>query len=130
LVESFCQRLRVPKVHRELALAVTRDHLNVHRARELRPKTLLALLERLRGLRKGEFFLHALDACRCDALGRDGHADDAYPQRAYLQQAAQVASEITVRDLPGDLEGAAIGEALAKARVARLTDWKRGQPLS
>ena len=44
LVEQFCARLRVPNAQRDLALAVTRDHLLVHRVRELRPGTLLEML--------------------------------------------------------------------------------------
>lgn len=127
LVDAFCRRLRLPKAHRELALAVTRDHLNVHRARELRADTLLTLLERLRGLRKGEFLLNALNACLCDARGRSGHEAADYPAHAYLREAARVANEIQVRDLPGQPQGAAIGAALQKTRVARLAAWKQQQ---
>lgn len=124
LVEAFCARLRVPNAHRELAVAVARDHLNVHRAAELRPQTLLDLLERLRAFKRGDFFANALDACQCDARGRAGAQDRPYAPLDYLQRAAAVAAEIQVRDLAPELRGAAIGAALRAARNDRLAAWR------
>ncbi|TAM09814.1 MAG: multifunctional CCA addition/repair protein [Nevskiaceae bacterium] len=124
LVEAFCARLRVPNAHRELAVAVTRDHLNVHRVARLRPETLLGLLERLRAFKRGDFFAHALDACQCDARGRAGLQGQPYPSVGFLKQAAAVAAEIQARDLDPTLQGPAIGAALRTARIERLAAWK------
>lgn len=126
LVEQFCARLRVPNACRDLALAVTRDHLNVHRARELRPGTLLELIERFSGLRRGEVFDQCLDACLCDARGRLGFEDAPYPQVAYLRAARAAANEIQAAALIAEgLQGAALGEALRERRIQHLAHWKR-----
>lgn len=125
LVERFCARLRVPNACKELALAVTRDHLLVHITRELRPATLLALLERFRAFQRGVFFEQALDAVLCDARGRLGFEDCAYPQVDYLRRAREVAAGIQARDvLSEDLQGPAVGEALRRRREQVLQQWK------
>jgi tRNA nucleotidyltransferase (CCA-adding enzyme) len=122
LVEQFCARLRVPNAPRDLALAVTRDHLNVHRARELRPATLLELLERFGAFRRGEFFDQALDACLCDARGRLGQEHCEYPQVAWLRRMRELAAVVQAGEVVRDgFEGVAVGEELRRRRIERLT---------
>ena len=124
-VEQFAARLRLPNAQRELALAVTREHLLVHRAEELRPGTLLQLLERMRAFQRGIFFEQALDACLCDARGRLGLEESDYPPPAFLREAAAAARAVQARDvMTPEISGAAVGEALSKARVERLSAWK------
>ncbi|HZR36298.1 MAG TPA: multifunctional CCA addition/repair protein [Nevskia sp.] len=121
LVEQFCARLRVPNAQRDLALAVTRDHLNVHRARELRPATLLDLLERFGAFKRGEFFDQALDACLCDARGRLGQEHCEYPQVAWLRRLRQLAAAVQAGEVVRDgFEGVAVGEELRRRRLERL----------
>jgi tRNA nucleotidyltransferase (CCA-adding enzyme) len=125
LVEKFCARLRVPSDHRDLAVLVTRDHLNVHRCAELRPQTLLELLERMQALRKPEVFEMALQACLCDARGRKGFEQTDYVQVQYLQSAAQVARAIEAKDVvAAGFSGVKVGEELKRRRVEGLKGWK------
>jgi len=125
LVEQFCERLRVPAACRDLALIVTREHLNVHRAAELRPETLLDLLERMQALRKPAVFTQALEACLCDARGRKGFEDCDYAPVPYLREAAAAASRLQAVDVMREgVEGPAIGAALKQARIAALKQWK------
>lgn len=126
LVRGFCERLRVASAHRDLALVVCAEHLNVHRVRELRPVTVLRLLETLRAFRDGDFFEHALAACRCDARGRLDRETAAYPQADILREARRVAAAITARDVMRDgVRGAAIGTALHDARRRALRHWRQ-----
>jgi tRNA nucleotidyltransferase (CCA-adding enzyme) len=128
LVEQFCVRLRVPNACRELALMVTRDHLLVHRVRELRPNTLLELLERLDALRRPERFEQALQSCECDARGRLGLENCAYPQTDYLRAAAKAAAAIQAREVvEAGFSGAAVGEELKQRRQQALADFKTRQ---
>ncbi|MGH8519167.1 MAG: HD domain-containing protein, partial [Panacagrimonas sp.] len=124
LVRAFCERLRVPAAMRDLALAVTRDHLNVHRARELRPATLLELLERFDAFRKPARFELALQACECDARGRLGFEDAPYPQTDYLRAAARAATVSNAAVMADGFTGPAIGEEIGRRRLAQLTAWK------
>lgn len=121
LVQKFCERLRVPNASRELALIVTRDHLNVHRAAELRPVTLLHLLERMQALRRPEIFDLALQACLCDARGRKGFESAEYSPVAYLQHAAQIANAVQSKEIVAEgYTGPAIGEQLRLRRIEQL----------
>jgi tRNA nucleotidyltransferase (CCA-adding enzyme) len=127
LIEAFCQRLRVPKAQRELALAVCREHIRVHRASELRPGTLLALIEALRGLRDEAFFEQALAACAADARGRTGFENDAYPSADHLRAARALVAPIRAADVvPEGMRGPEVGERLRAAREQRLAQWLQG----
>jgi tRNA nucleotidyltransferase (CCA-adding enzyme) len=128
LVEKFCERLRVPADCRDLAVIHTREHLIIHQARELRPGTVLELLERVDVARRPERFEQLLAACLCDARGRTGFEDCDYPQVAYLREAARAMLEVQARDLAGQgLSGEAIGAELKKRRLERLTAWVTSQ---
>ncbi|MHA7834557.1 MAG: multifunctional CCA addition/repair protein, partial [Algiphilus sp.] len=117
----------VPIAHRELAVAVCRDHLLVHRARHLRPATLLRLIERLRGFRDGPFFEQALAACGADARGRTGYENADYPSAEHLRGARAAAARIRARDVIEEgMKGPEIGESLAQARVAAIKAWREG----
>lgn len=128
LVNAFCDRLRVPNSARELSLKVTADHLNVHRVRELRPGTLLELLERLGAYRQPERFELALKACECDARGRLGFEDCEYPQTDYLREASRVSVVDNAEVIADGFSGAAIGEEIRNRRLSRLTQWKSSLP--
>ena len=125
LIEDLCDRLRIPNGHRELAVLTARHHTLVHRAQELRPATVLTLLENCDAFRRAERFNELLLACEADARGRTGLEHEPYPQADYLRTALSAAAGATLsaeerRDLPGP----AIGEALRKRRLAALTALK------
>ena len=123
LVRGFCERLRVPNSARDLALKVTADHLNVHRARELRPGTLLDLLDRLGAFRQPDRFELALLACECDARGRLGFENCDYPSTDYLRAAAGQCEVRNADILAEGFRGPAIGEEIRRRRLAQLSQW-------
>jgi tRNA nucleotidyltransferase (CCA-adding enzyme) len=124
LVEKFCERLRVPAECRDLAVIHTREHLRIHQARELRPETLLDLLERADVARRPERFAQLLSACLCDARGRTGFENCDYPPVPYLEAAAKVMLEVRVADLAAaGVSDAAIGAELRKRRLEKLSGW-------
>lgn len=126
LVEAFCSRLRVPTASRELALAVCREHLLVHQARELRPDTLMSLLERLDALRRPQRYEDFLIACECDARGRATLEDRDYPQPDFLREALRQVSKVQAAEVAqAGFVGAALGVELRARRVAALDAWKR-----
>lgn len=130
LVEAVCARLRIPNNCRDLALTVTREHINVHRALELRPETLLGLLERLGAFRRPEFFENALRACECDSRGRKGFTEQVPPELDYLRAAAKEAAQIQANAVVADgFIGEAVGIELGKRRAARLVTWKASRRL-
>jgi tRNA nucleotidyltransferase (CCA-adding enzyme) len=118
LVEALSQRLRVPNGFRELAVLGARHHAMVHRAAELRPDTLLKLLETTDAFRRPERFAELLLVCESDARGRTGLENKPYPQAGYLRRARDAAAAVHLSDDDrAGLQGPAIG---AKIRAQRL----------
>jgi len=126
LVEALCQRLRVPRHYRELAVLVCAEHLHCHRALELRPVTVLKLLERIDAFRRPERLADILLACECDARGRAGREDQAYPQAEYLRQAHAAAGAVPARRFAEQgLRGSDIAAALHQARISAIRQVQR-----
>jgi len=101
---------------------VARYHGNAHRAFELKPKTLLQILERADAFRRARRFSHALLACEADSRGRAGLENVPYPQREYLEAAREAAA--AVKPSPGELAapGPEIAELLQRRRLAAIAD--------
>ncbi|MCC7633760.1 multifunctional CCA addition/repair protein [Stenotrophomonas rhizophila] len=120
-LHALCERLKVPLDHRQLAEAVCRDHLNVHRIDELRDATVLELLGRCDGFRRPERIARIALCCEADKRGRLGHTDSDYPQGATLNRLHQAALAVQARDLDlAHLKGPAVGQALARARTQAI----------
>ncbi len=126
LLQGICQRLRVPTDCRDLADVVAREHGNIHRGMEFGAAATLRLLERCDALRKPQRFADALLACECDARGRLGLEEQAYPQRAHWLRALQAAQSVATDGIARDaqargIQGKEIGALVQAARVAALT---------
>ena len=117
----MCDRWRVHNVRNELAVVVAREHGNIHRSGELGAAALVRLIERCDAIRKPERFDDILLACECDARGRTGFENTAYPQRQRLQAALDAALAVDTAPVAQaaaqrGLKGKAIGDAVAQAR--------------
>ena len=128
LVRALSERIRVPADCRDLAVAVARDHGTVHRALELRPGTLVELLERLDAFRRPERFEEFLQACECDFRGRPGYPDKPFPEPDYLRQALQAAQAIDAAEVARNAAPARIREAIFQARAAAVAAWRDRPP--
>ncbi len=126
LVEALCERLRVPKSYRELAVAVTRYHLHYHRAAKLKPTTLLKMLNALDAFRRPERFELFILACEADSRGRTGFEDAHFEQPDILRRARDAAAAITAQQFVDQgLLGAVIGTALNKQRAKAIKESAR-----
>src|SRR5579859_1060521 len=123
LIEALADRLRLPGDYRELALIVARHHGIVHRAFELKPKTLLEFMERTDAFRRPERFSQALLACEADARGRTGMESNPYHQRAFVSAARDIAAAVkpSAEDVTAH-KGAAIAEAIHARRIQVLRE--------
>jgi tRNA nucleotidyltransferase (CCA-adding enzyme) len=130
LIESLCDRLKLSSEYRELSIIVARYHGNVHRAFELRPNTILGILEKTDAFRRPVRFAQALLACEADSRGRLGLENTPYPQRPYLQAARDAAA--TIKPTPEDIAdqvGPLIAERIHQRRLKAITElMSRVQP--
>lgn len=128
LLKGLCERLRVPTDCKELADVVAREHGNIHRSGDLGAAALLRLLERCDAIRKPARLDEILQACECDARGRLGFEESAYPQRARLNAALHAALSVVTADVAAlaaarGQQGKAVGDAIHAARVQALAQW-------
>ena len=132
LLRTVGQRLRVPTDCTELADVVAREHGNIHRSGDLNAAALVRLLERCDAFRKPARFADALLACECDARGRLGMEEDAYPQRPRLLAALAAAQSVRTAEVAAAAQargarGEAIGKAVAQARAQAVAAWRAAQ---
>lgn len=120
LVETLCQRLRVPRDYREIALLVTRYHGLYHRAAELRAATLLDTLEALDAFRRPERLEQFLLACEADSRGRPGFEEQHFEQPEIFRRAYHAAAIDPQAVIAAGHQGAAIKEALRAQRIKAI----------
>jgi tRNA nucleotidyltransferase (CCA-adding enzyme) len=102
LIKSLCERVRVPNEYRDLALIVCEQHSNIHRSEELRPETLLKILNKMDVWRKPQRLEEVLLCCQADHAGRLGFEDKPYPQRERFLNAYQAALSVNVQSVIED----------------------------
>ena len=129
LLQSVCERLRIPVECKELSEVVAREHGNIHRSEELNPAALMRLLERCDAIRKPERLTDILLACECDARGRKDFEDVTYGPVTKLQEVLKAALSVTTASIAEQaqkqgLMGPAIGEKIHAARVSAIDQLK------
>ncbi len=133
LLQEVAERLRVPVDCREIADVVAREHGNIHRSGELAAAPLVRLLERCDALRKPGRLPDILLACECDARGRLGMQENAYPQRPRLLAVLAAAQSVVTRDIAAKaaakgLAGPQVGDLIHQARVQAVAQWLEANP--
>ena len=126
LLLPICERLRVPFDCKELAIVVSKEHGNIHRSDDLDAKATLRLLERCDAIRKPQRFAHIVQACECDARGRLGMQERAYPPAQRLAQALRIVMAVATAEIAQiaaeqGKQSSQIGQAIAAARIEALS---------
>lgn len=124
LLERMSNRLPIPRACKELGVLAARFHGHCHRAFELRPQTILKVLEQTDAFRRPARFDKFLLTCEADSRGRDGFENRDYPQADLFRGALAAANSVDVRSLQEGLDGPQIGEALRTARLAKIRAYR------
>ncbi len=126
LVNRLCDRLRVPARFRKLALQVCEYHLHLHRVFELKPATILRLLDALDAFRQNSNVENFARVCESDWCGRAGMEQDSYPQAKYLKTCCSTAGKVNPdADVIAGGNGRKIRQSLQRRRIATITEVKR-----
>ncbi len=129
LIRAINQRCKAPKDCQELALQVGEFHTHGHRALELKPSTLLKLLQSFDVFRRPQRFDEFIAACEMDARGRLGLEQREYPQADYLRAAMHAARAVAVQPLLArGLQGAELGNALQEERLQAVQQFCQAHP--
>ncbi|WP_331346146.1 multifunctional CCA addition/repair protein [Cellvibrio sp. UBA7661] len=125
LVKQLCERIAAPKEYKDLALMVAQWHTHCHRALELKPATILKVLQSTDAFRRPERFEQFLLCCEADARGRAGFEDRDYPQADFFRAALSAAQNIDVAAIQAqNLTGKAFGDAVNQQRLRNLMTLK------
>ena len=125
LIRGIAERLPVPKTCRDLAILVAEFHTHCHRALELRPKTILKVLEKTDAFRRPGRFEHFLLTCEADARGRAGLENRRYEQAGYFRGAFAAASAIDAAAIAKETEDRKIPAAIRRARKNAVADFTK-----
>ncbi len=129
LVKQLCERIAAPRDYKELALMVAQWHTHCHRAMELKPATVLKVLQSNDAFRRSERFHQFLVCCEADARGRTGFENRDYPQADFFRRALSAAQQIDLAPLRAQgLTGQAFGDAIARLRLNKVTQLKQEFP--
>ena len=121
-LDNLCGRLKVPNAYRKLAEKTMRYHGHCHRALELRPGTVVDLLQRLEAFHRGDTLESFLLACEADAKGRPGFENRPYPQAQWLRTARDAAAAVSVEPLLAKgFRGVELGRELRRERIRAVS---------
>lgn len=122
LIKGVSERFKVPRDCQELALLVGQYQAHGHRAQELQPESLLALLQSFDVYRRPQRFEEFVMSCEMDALGS---GQPTYPQADYLLAAADAARAVVAQPLVAQgYTGQALGEAIKRERLVAIAAYK------
>jgi len=126
IIRDLCERLRVPKKYQSLALAVSEYHLHMHKMFELRPQTVLKMLEKTRCLMDDDRAKQFAQCCIADARGRTGFEDRDYAQADLFLTFQQAVKNVNAGEIAkacaanGDASGEQIQAAIHDARLREI----------
>lgn len=113
VIKQLCKRLRTPGNFRDLALLVCEFHTHIHRAQELKSKTILKVLKQCDAFRRPERFDKILLCSKADARGRTGFEQTPYPQADFFASALKRAQSVNINTLREQgFKGQALGEQI------------------
>jgi tRNA nucleotidyltransferase (CCA-adding enzyme) len=126
LADRVSKQYKVPKSAARMARLVARYHTHCHKAFELKPATVMRLLESVDAFRRSDSLDTFLLACEADARGRTGFEQREYPQAGYLKDCFTAASRVDARAVlqTRELRGKALGEEIRKQRIRAIQSIK------
>ena len=126
LVNSVCERFCVPTNFRALAKLVAEHHLRCHKCMEMRPRSVMRLLEALDAIRRPERLVFFSQACEADAKGRKGLEHRPYPQAEFLRACNEAARGIDIATLiQQGYQGKSLVEQIRRKRIAAIAGYTR-----
>ncbi len=132
-INQLCDRFGVPGDYRSFALKVCEYHLHCHRIDELKPVTVMKVLERLDGFKKPDSIRRFALACLADKRGRTGHENASdeqmrllleYHRAALAVDAGAIAMETRANHSSQANVGLRIKRAIRRRRIAAIRQIK------
>lgn len=127
LAQKLSRRLKTPTEYERLAKIASEFHLHLHRIEELKPSTIVKVLERTDAFRNIKRFEQFLQVCEADFKGRTGFENKEYPQAALMRDALNACQQISPKELIAmGYEGKKLGEEIHRQRVSKVKHLAEG----
>jgi tRNA nucleotidyltransferase (CCA-adding enzyme) len=123
LVKGLCERLKIPNEYRQLAMLTSAYHTHVHRAFEVKPKTLLKVLAATDAFRRPDRFAQFLIACKADSRGRPTFESREYLQADFYALLLEKTKGIDVAPIiEAGFRGEQVKEQLRRVRLRTIAE--------
>ncbi|MCO6504244.1 MAG: multifunctional CCA addition/repair protein [Snodgrassella sp.] len=122
LIEALNRRWNIPKACAQLAVLCSAYHTQLHSVSQLKPSTVLKILQKTDAIRRPHRFKQILRVCVADARGRKGFYNQDYPQMQHwlnLQAAATNIDTATIARTQSSPDR--IAAAIDRARLQQIT---------
>ncbi|QAU04503.1 multifunctional tRNA nucleotidyl transferase [Vibrio phage Va1] len=131
-VKDFCERFKVSKMQKEVALIMTEYHLRVHQIlgrgkdKPSKPNRIMQFFESTNALKKPEQFKLMLKACESDHRGRISKEPvTVYNQRPFLEACLEAVLNYSTKELSEKLleegvRGPVIGQRIREQRINEI----------
>ena len=124
LVEQVAQRFKVPRDYTDLGKLVAEHHLRCHKLLDMRPRSIMRLLESIDAFRRPERVRCFAEACEADARGRLGLENRNYPNGDILIGCAASAAKVDTGPLrEAGYEGIKLAEQIRRIRIKRIAQY-------
>jgi tRNA nucleotidyltransferase (CCA-adding enzyme) len=137
VIETFCDRLRIPNKLKSLGMLTSEHHLKCHNLFTLTPKTIhQIMIKSFDAVKQPQRFVQFLDACQCDAQGRgEDFVNKPYPQKALWMYLLNGLSEFDTKQvvqqaIAAGKQGVELGEAVRIAQIAKIKQLMLEYPLN
>lgn len=125
LTRNLCARLCAPKEIEQLALLVCRYHTHPHQVQELRPATILKLLDAFDLWRRPGRFAEFLLVCEADSRGRKGFENEDYAQKEFWSRLIESLQSLDIQAVIAQVPERARAAAVRQARLAKIAELRQ-----
>ncbi|WP_417517720.1 HD domain-containing protein [Marinobacter sp.] len=128
VARAVAERFNVPRDFCELGMLVSEHHLRCHKLLEMRPRSIMRLLEALDAFQKPERVKQFAQACEADARGRLGLEDREYPNGDLLIACAKAAEAVDIQPLlNAGYEGQKLADQHRQLRIKAIAQIHSGR---
>jgi len=124
VINSFCDRFRVPNEYRSVAIMAALYHSKIHNIRSLRATTIVDMFVNTGAIRDPSTFKRMLQVCYHDAMGRGGDRRE-YDNHLYTEFLLNGIISMDIKSISADaiskgMKGEQIGKYIRDKRVFHM----------
>ncbi|WMY95093.1 MAG: multifunctional CCA addition/repair protein [Arsenophonus sp.] len=130
LIETMCNRLRIPNKIKKLAKLVAEFHQHIHHIYQLEPANVINLFDKINSWKKPERVNQLAVICEADSYKETEKNNVIYLQKKFFFEAFQIAKTTSSQKIiEKNITGAAFKDKITQQRIKKLTTWWNKQKI-